>query len=578
MSKLAVIGAGSMGLAAAYYASRQGHQVVVYEADDRAGGMAAHFDFDGLSIERYYHFICKADQPLFELLRELELEHALRWHPTSMGYYYQGRLYPWGDPFSLLRFPHVGLLGKLRYGLHTFISTRRLDWSKLDTLRADQWIRAWIGEEAYDHLWRRLFELKFFEYSDNLSAAWIWSRVKRVGTSRRSLLQEELGYLEGGSETLIKRLMERVTELGVEVRLSAPVQEITIEQGRVTGVFSRGVHERFEAVISTVPLPHVPRMIPSLPAPLRARYEALKNIGVVCVVHKLRKPVTPHFWVNVVDDRCEIPGIIEFTNLRPMGDDHVVYIPYYMPQNHPKFSRDEDFFIQETKGYLQFMNPSLRDEDFISARIGRLRFAQPICHPRFRDSLPPIQTEIAGLQIVDTSYYYPEDRSISESVRVGKAVAEASSAPAMLPPPPPQRSRLQFMRFLAAGGLAAGINVGCRVLLSYVLSYGIAVVLAYVCGMVTAFFLNRSFVFSPASLHVRKQFARFALVNLFALSQVWLVSVGLAEWVFPRIHFTYYPLTVAHVAGVLAPVFASYLGHKHFSFGPDPDETAPSRT
>jgi len=48
-----VIGAGAMGLAAAYHAAQAGMVVEVLEAGPDAGGMAAHFDLDGLSIERF---------------------------------------------------------------------------------------------------------------------------------------------------------------------------------------------------------------------------------------------------------------------------------------------------------------------------------------------------------------------------------------------------------------------------------------------------------------------------------------------------------------------------------------------
>ncbi len=38
MSKLIVVGAGAMGLAAAYHAAKAGHQVLVLEAAPEAGG------------------------------------------------------------------------------------------------------------------------------------------------------------------------------------------------------------------------------------------------------------------------------------------------------------------------------------------------------------------------------------------------------------------------------------------------------------------------------------------------------------------------------------------------------------
>src|SRR5262245_43321630 len=94
--RLAVIGAGPMGLAAAYFAAKAGFQVEVFEAGDRPGGMAAHFDFGGLSLERFYHFCCKSDRDTIALLAELGLP-PIRWVCTRMGYFADGRLHPFGD-------------------------------------------------------------------------------------------------------------------------------------------------------------------------------------------------------------------------------------------------------------------------------------------------------------------------------------------------------------------------------------------------------------------------------------------------------------------------------------------------
>lgn len=422
MANVAVIGAGVMGLAAAYHLAKAGHRVEVFEADTVAGGMAAHFDLGGLSIERFYHFVCKADQPTFDLLNELGLKDAMRWTPTSMGYFYNGQLFPWGNPISLLTFPHLGLISKIRYGLMVFLATKRSDWSKLDTITAEKWLKHWCGAEAWNVLWEKLFTLKFFEYSDKVSAAWMWTRLKRVGTSRRNLFQEELGYIEGGSEALVKGLVDRIEAMGGRIHLAAPVTEVHIEGGAVTGLTTDGTQRAFTHVISTMPLPLIPKLIPGLPAATKQAYARLENIGVVCVVHKLKRSVTKHFWVNINDPSIEIPGIVEFSNLRPV-DQHVVYVPYYMPVTHPKFALSDAALANESFSYLKRINPALQDGDLITSSIGRLKYAQPICPPGFLDMLPPVESEIVGLQIADTSSYYPEDRGISEGVRVAREMA-----------------------------------------------------------------------------------------------------------------------------------------------------------
>lgn len=421
MAKVAVIGAGAMGLASAYYALKAGHEVTVYESDTVAGGMAAHFDFDGLSIERFYHFVCKADHPLFNLMTELGIGEKIVWRNTSMGYYISGRHYRWGDPFALLRFPLLSLRGKLGYGLQAFLQTKRKTFDDLDHVNARDWFIKWGGRRTYNVLWKRLLDLKFFEYADDVSAAWMSTRIKRVGTSRASLFQEQLGVIDGGSQTLVDALVAAIENMGGTLRLGEPVCEVVAEKGHVKALrTSQGTME-YERVISTVPTPLVSTMIPALPDASKKAYDAIRNIGVVCVLLKLKKPVTKHFWLNINDQRIDIPGLVEFSNLRHISDT-VVYVPYYMPQTHPKFNKPADFFVNEAMDYISTINPAIKQEDLMASHVGKLQYAQPVCEPGFSSKIPPVQTPISGLQVADTCYYYPEDRGISESVRFAKTM------------------------------------------------------------------------------------------------------------------------------------------------------------
>ena len=415
-----------MGLAVAYQLARDGHRPVVFEADDRVGGMTAAFDFEGLTIERYYHFHCTSDTAFFDVLRELGIDKKLQWVPTKMGYWYRGELQAWGTPTALLKFRGLGWIAKFRYAVHAFLCTKRTDWRALDKLEATQWIRRWVGEEAWEVLWRRLFDFKFYDKSNQLSAAWIWSHIRRIGRSRYNLMQEKLGYLEGGSHTLLEALRQDILAHGGELRLATPVQKVLLEGGEVRGVEAGGQRHDFDKVISTVPLPYVPRLLPDLPTALLDQYRAQQNIAVVCVIAKLRKRVTENFWLNVNDPAMDIPGLVEYTNLRPL-DHHIVYVPFYMPGEHPKFAEPDSVFLDKVKRYLKTINPTLSDDDFLAIRASRYRFAQPVCPPGFLDRLPPWQLPVKGLWVADTSYYYPEDRGISESIGFGRNMAKVAA-------------------------------------------------------------------------------------------------------------------------------------------------------
>ncbi|WP_455921273.1 NAD(P)/FAD-dependent oxidoreductase [Pseudomonas putida] len=420
--KIAVLGAGPMGLAVAYQLARDGHEPVIFEADDRVGGMTAAFDFSGTTIERYYHFHCISDHAFLKVLDELGLAPKMRWVETKMGYWYQNRLQPWGNPVALLKFKGLSLAAKFRYGLHAFLSTKRNDWKPLDNVEATGWIKRWVGAEAWEVLWRRLFDYKFYHYTDNLSAAWIWSRIRRIGRSRYSLFREKLGYLEGGSDTLLKAMKADIEQHGGIVQLKSPVSRVIIENGKVQGVACGDQVHHFDKVISTVPLPYVAKLMPDLPDDILARFKDLKNVAVVCVIVKLRKALTENFWLNTNDPDMDIPGLVEYTNLRPMNE-HIVYVPFYMPGEHPKFAEPDQVFLDKVQRYLKKINPALSDEDFIDIRASRYRYAQPICDPGYLDRLPPVSLPVEGLWVADTSYYYPEDRGISESIDFGRNMA-----------------------------------------------------------------------------------------------------------------------------------------------------------
>lgn len=124
----------------------------------------------------------------------------------------------------------------------------------------------------------------------------------------------------------------------------------------------------------------------------------------------------------------------------------------------------------------------------------------------------------------------------------------------------------EFFQFLIVGGFAAGINFISRIGFSELVSYRYAIILAYLVGMITAFLLSKHYVFEKSGREYKDELRDFTIVNIFAVIQVWLISVGLAEYLFPYFSFTFYPEEVAHLIGLGIPVISSYFGHKYFSF------------
>lgn len=124
----------------------------------------------------------------------------------------------------------------------------------------------------------------------------------------------------------------------------------------------------------------------------------------------------------------------------------------------------------------------------------------------------------------------------------------------------------QFLAFLVTGGLAAAVNFGSRIAYNQWVGFSSAVILAYLTGMLTAFLLARAFVFTESQQAVHRSAAFFVLVNLAAVAQTWLITMGFARYLLPELGVKRFVPEIAHAVGVAAPVFTSYLGHKHWSF------------
>jgi putative flippase GtrA len=125
----------------------------------------------------------------------------------------------------------------------------------------------------------------------------------------------------------------------------------------------------------------------------------------------------------------------------------------------------------------------------------------------------------------------------------------------------------QFLIFLLTGGIAALVNFGSRILYNHWVDFSTAIVLAYITGMMTAFILAKFFVFKHSQQALHRSILFFLLINLVAVLQTWLVSMGMAYWALPALGVSWYAKEIAHAVGIVVPVFTSYLGHKRWSFG-----------
>ena len=104
--KIAIIGAGPAGLAAAYDLTRAGHEVIIYEGAPNVGGLAAgfkapHWDW---TLERFYHHWFASDSSILGLIKELGWSDQVLFPRPYTVAYVNGKFEPLDSPLMALRF------------------------------------------------------------------------------------------------------------------------------------------------------------------------------------------------------------------------------------------------------------------------------------------------------------------------------------------------------------------------------------------------------------------------------------------------------------------------------------------
>ena len=428
--KVGVIGGGVAGMAAAYRLIQAGHKVALYEASPFMGGLVRTFEVGGGRLESFYHHIFSTDTTVAGLIEELGLGDQLEWRDSRVGFYHGGKLYDFVTPLDLLRFSPMPFVDRIRMGLAAVYLRRQNDWHRYESITAADWIRRYMGKGAYDAVWGPLLRGKFGDAYEELSMAWLWSKIHLRFASRKGgpAQKEQLGYLRGSFGVYIDELERRLraSELA-EINTGRAVREVIVEEGRARGLLLDG-GERVDcdAVIACMPAHVFAKLAPQLPPDYGEKLTGTRWQSALCYIMALKRPLTDIYWLNISDDEIPFIAAVEHTNFierERYGGYHVVYLANYLHPEHPFLGMEIDELEREYLPHLTKINPEF-SPDWIAERwLFKGPYAQPIVTTGYRDKIPEHRTPVPGLYLATMSQIYPEDRGQNYSIKMGEQVA-----------------------------------------------------------------------------------------------------------------------------------------------------------
>ena len=424
MTRAVVIGGGVGGASAALRMADAGFAVVLAERSDHLGGLVMSLEVGGTPIERFYHHIFPHEHEIISLIGEMGLGDRLEWIKSSVGMLLDGRLWPFVSPVDLLRFGAIGIPDRIHTGIGGLRSMRWKDWESLDQVTAQDWLAGLTGRRGYQVVWEPLLRAKFGTAAAHVPAAWMWGRFQQRAAARKTGV-EKLGYLRGGFRQLFDALESELPRRGVKLQLGTSAQGIRIEDGRVVGVDTDAGPIDADVVIYAGTLPG---LAPLVAAEHRdPRWSAIGSMGAMAVVMELRRQITDTYWVNVIDSSLPLTAYIEHTNFVPPSDYgglHLAYMARYFTHDDPVATVDIEAEAWRWVDALADGGlPGFSRDDVLALHPARTPYAAPLVELGHLGRIPPVRSHIDGLFVATTAQIYPQDRGMSEGVRLGTEAA-----------------------------------------------------------------------------------------------------------------------------------------------------------
>ncbi|MFZ4409288.1 MAG: FAD-dependent oxidoreductase [Paracraurococcus sp.] len=416
--RVAIIGGGFAGLAAATILARGGATVEIFERAPRLGGLAAGFQDAAWrsGVEHFYHHWFGTDAELRRFLRLWDAEAGLVSARPLTGMETRAHgVVQLDSALSLLRYPEIPLPDRLRMGAALAFLKLLRDPGRLNGVTAAAWCRRWMGRLGFDAIWGPLLRGKFGEHAEQVGMPWLWARLHCRTAA--------LFTYRGGFSALLDHVAGVLRGQGVGIHLDA-----TVDVSREGAGWRVGAQGGFTHVVAACGVRAFREGFGHLAPAHAARLGGERSLGAQVVLLSLRRSLGPWYWTSLRKEGHPFLAVIEHTRMVPpeeFGGEHLVYVAEYLDTADPRWALDDAALTAEALAACARLSPGLGEADLRRAWVFRAAEAQPVMPADVAGTRPPTRVaEAPGLFHASMAHVQPWDRGTNFALELGRRVAE----------------------------------------------------------------------------------------------------------------------------------------------------------
>jgi protoporphyrinogen oxidase len=429
---IVIVGAGLAGLSTAYHLS--GVPYRVYEREQEVGGLCRSYRKDGFTFDYTGHLL-HFRQPEIRLLVEKLLAGKLQKH-ARQSFIYSHRTYteyPFqvntcGLPPEVVRECLMGFIATLTQPILSIAPKDR---------SFKQWILDHLGEGIAKHFMVP-FNEKLWQVSlDELTSDWVsWlvpkPDLKDVINGALGIKDKAFGYnpsflypATDGIKVLPESFVPGITDIVHHCEL----EEVDTKKRRVlfrdrqTGGTRE---ERYDSLVSTIPILELVRRCTDFPAPLKEAAAALRWVSVYNVnLGFARERVSDKHWLYFPEPEFPFYRVGFPTNFSPALGRPGCSSMYVEMSHRPTEHQSAEELIERARKGMERAGIIRPDDEMVVADVKDLHYAYVYFDRHRAQAVPAIIAELARRGIHSIGRYGRwEHTSMEDAIGQGKQLAE----------------------------------------------------------------------------------------------------------------------------------------------------------